>query len=255
MTTLDKKQPMGMPTWVDLMTGDPEAARKFYGALFGWSFDVGGPESGHYTMCKLNGRPVAGLAPKPPNGQYPNAWTLYLAVDDVDATCTKITESGGRVPMPPMQVMDAGKMAIVQEPTGASFGLWQAGKHIGFMVRDEPGSFAWTELNTRDLGRAQRFFETVFGYRAEKMQGMEYMTLHVGPAIAGGILQMDKNWPPDLPPHWMCYFAVANTDQTVEKVKSLGGALHVPPFDTPYGRMSVISDPQKAAFSLIQLKQ
>lgn len=255
MTNIDKKQAPGMPAWVDLMTDDPEAARKFYGELFGWTFDVGGPESGHYTMCKRNGRQIAGIAAKPPNGPYSNAWTLYLAADDVDATCTKITASGGRVTMPPMQVMDAGKMAIVQEPTGGAFGLWQAGTHLGFTTRDEPGSFAWTELNTRDLARALRFFEAVFGYRAEKMPGMEYMTLHVGSATAGGILQMDKNWPPELPPHWMTYFAVASTDQSVEQVKSLGGTLQVPPFDTPYGRMSVVTDPQKSVFSVIQLKQ
>jgi predicted enzyme related to lactoylglutathione lyase len=256
MTKLDRKQPHGMPSWADLMTDDPEAARAFYGALFGWTFDIGGPESGHYTMCKTGAHNAAGLGGKPPGAAMPNAWTLYLAVDDLDATCRKLAEAGGRVTMPPMQVMDAGKMAIAQEPTGAVFGMWQAGQHTGFQISGEPGAFAWTELNTRDLPRAQAFLEAVFGYRAEKLPGeadMAYRTLHVGDAVAGGILQMTDKWPAELPPHWMIYFAVERTDAAVEQVKSLGGAVHVPPFDTPYGRIAVVTDPQRAAFSVIQL--
>lgn len=256
MTKLETKQPLGMPSWVDLTTDDPDAARAFYGALFDWTFDVGGPESGHYAMCKVDGRLVAGLGGKPPGTSLPNAWTLYIAVDDLDTTCVKLAEAGGRVTLPAMQVMEAGKMAIAQEPTGGVFGMWQAGQHRGFQVRDEPGSFAWTELNTRDLARSQAFFEAVFGHRAEKLPGhetMEYRTLHIGEATAGGLMQMNEQWPAELPPHWMIYFAVADADAAVDKVKSLGGALHVPPFDTPYGRIAVVSDPQKAIFSVVQL--
>jgi uncharacterized protein len=257
MTKLDTKQPNGMPCWVDLTTDDPEAARAFYGALFGWTFDVGGPEMGHYAMCKVGDRLVAGLGGKPPGASLPNAWTLYLAVDDIDATCVKLVEAGGRETLPSMDVMEAGRMAIAAEPTGGIFGMWQAGTHLGFQLRDEPGSFAWTELNTRDLPRAQAFLEAVFGHRAEKLPGeagaMEYRTLHLGEATAGGLMQMDGKWPADLPTHWMVYFAVANADATVEQVLSLGGVLHVPPFDTPYGRIAVVSDPQKATFSVVQL--
>jgi uncharacterized protein len=254
MTKFDGKQPHGMPAWVDLMTDDPAAARAFYGGLFDWTFDVGGPETGQYTMCKSGGRHAAGLGGKPPGVTMPNAWTMYLAVDDLDATCAKLAEAGGRLTMPPMQVMDAGRMAIAQEPTGGVFGMWQAGQHLGFQLRDEPGSFAYTELNTRDLPRAQKFLEAVFGYRAERLPGgFEYRTLRVGGATAGGIMQMTDKWPADLPSNWMVYFAVASTDATVEKAKSLGGALIVPPFATPYGRIAIFTDPQKAAFSVIQL--
>jgi uncharacterized protein len=210
---------------------------------------------GHYCMCKVGGRQVAGLGGKPPGVTMPNAWTLYLAVDDLDATCARITEAGGRITTPPMQVMEAGKLAIAQEPTGGTFGMWQSGKHIGFTLRDEPGAFAWTELNTRDLPRAQAFLSAVFGYRAEKLPGenVEYRSLHVGDATAGGIMQMDTQWPAEIPPHWMIYFAVPDADAAVEKVKSLGGTLHVPPFDTPYGRIAVVADPQQAAFSVAEL--
>ena len=256
MTKLDRKQTAGMPCWVDLMTDDPAAARAFYTAMFGWTFEVGGPESGHYAMAKLGGRNVAGLGGKRAGDSAPNAWTLYLAVDDLEATCVKVGEAGGRVVVPPMQVMEAGRMAVVQEPTGGMFGLWQAGKHTGFQLRDEPGSFAWTELDTREIPRAQAFLEAVFGYRVEKMPGdtgMEYRTLHVGKETAGGIMQMTDQWPAGIPPHWMVYFAVENTDAAAAKVKSLGGAVHVPPFDTPYGRIAIVTDPQRAAFTIVQL--
>jgi len=254
MTKLDDKLPHGMPSWVDLMTDDPAAARTFYGALFGWAFDVGSPETGQYTMCLVAGRQAAGLGPKPPGTPMPNAWTLYLAVDDLDATCARLADAGGRVTMPPIQVMDAGRMAIAQEPTGGVFGMWQAGQHKGFRIRDEPGAFAWAELNTRDLPRAQTFLQAVFGYRTERLSGgVEYRTLHVGNTTIGGIMQMTDQWPADLPPHWMIYFAVPGADAAVDKVRSLGGAVHVPPFDTPYGRISVLSDPQKAVFSIVQL--
>lgn len=254
MTKLETKQPHGMPAWIDLMTDDPAAARAFYGALLGWTFDVGGPETGHYAMGLTGGRQAAGLGGKSAGAPFPNAWTLYLAVDDLDATCARLTEAGGRVTAPPMQVMDAGKMAIAQEPTGAVFGMWQAGEHIGFQIRDEPGAFAWAELNTRDLPRAQQFLEAVFGYRVEALAGeLPYRTLHVGDARAGGLLQMTDRWPAELPPHWMIYFAVASADAAAERVRSLGGAVHVPPFDTPYGRIAVVTDPQRAAFSVVQL--
>lgn len=256
MTKLESKQRTGMPSWVDLTTDDPEAARTFYGSLLGWTFDVGGPESGHYAMAREGGRLVAGLGGKPPGAALPNAWTLYLAVDDLEATCVKIVEAGGRVTLPAMQVMEAGRMAIAQEPTGGVFGMWQAGQHLGFQVRDEPGSFAWTELNTRDLPRAQAFFEAVFGHRAEKLPGhetMAYRTLHLGGETAGGLMQMTEQWPAEVPPHWMIYFAVENADGAVAQVKELGGALIVPPFDTPYGRIAVVSDPQQAIFSVVQL--
>lgn len=254
MTQLETKQPHGMPAWADLMTDDPAAARAFYGALLGWTFDVGGPEFGHYAMAKVGGRNTAGIGQRPADAPFPNAWTLYLAVDDLGDTCAKITEAGGHITMPPLQVADTGRMAVAQEPSGGVFGMWQAQAHTGFQLRDEPGSFAWTELNTRDLPRAQAFLEAVFGYRAEKLPGdMEYRTLHVGEHTSGGILQMTETWPAEIPPHWMVYFAVPSADDAAAMARELGGAVHVPPFDTSHGRIAVLSDPQRAAFSVVQL--
>lgn len=252
MTIVDRHPP-GNVTWIDLASGDPEGSRRFYGSLFDWTFDIGGAETGHYAMCKLGGKNVAGLGGKPPGVEMPTAWTPYLAVADLDATLARVTEAGGAIAMPVMDIMDQGRMAVITDPTGGALGLWQAKLHNGMQRVAEPGSFAWTELNTRDMKRAAEFFTKVFGYTAKKLEGgMEYTTLHRGDDTIAGLLQMDKNWPAEVPPHWMVYFAVDDVDRTLEKVKSLGGKVCVPPFDSPYGRISVIEDPQGGMVSLIK---
>lgn len=254
MSHVEKRTP-GTTSWVDLMTDDTEAARRFYGELFNWTFEVGPPESGHYTMCKLNGRNVAGIGTKPPGVPMPNAWSMYIAVESAEAAAAKIREAGGAVTMGPMDVMGEGRLAIATEPTGATFGVWEPLRHKGMQVVDEPGSFAWTEVATRDLDRAGSFLVKVFGYEMRPLPdpSMKYVTLHVGGETAGGAMQMNEQWPREIPAHWMVYFAVANTDATLAKLQSLGGAVMQPAFDTPYGRMAVVQDPQKATFSVIQL--
>lgn len=254
MPTHDKHT-QGMPSWADLSTDDPAAARTFYAALFGWDYEIGGPETGHYAMATLRGRQVVGLGGKPPGVQMPSAWTVYFATDDLDATIARIKEAGGQVTMGPMQVMDAGRMAIASEPTGAVFGVWEAGQHHGAGITGEPGAFAWTEVNTRDKAKTAGFLSKVFGYEARKMEGMDYDTLHLGDQTAGGVLQMDAHWPADVPPHWMVYLAVEDTDAACARVKELGGKVYVPAFDTPYGRISVVEDPQGAVFSVIKMSQ
>jgi len=257
MTIVDKHE-AGNVTWIDLMSGDPEGSRKFYGSLFDWTFEVGGPETGHYGMCRLGGKNVAGIGGKPPGAQIPTAWTPYLATDDLDKTLAKVAEAGGAVMMPAMDVMDQGRMAIITDSTGGAIGLWQAKLHNGMQRVSEPGAFAWTELNTRDMKKAADFFVKVFGYEAKKLEGpMEYTTLHHPgeKTPVAGLLQMDQNWPKEIPPHWMVYFAVTDVDATLDKVKSLGGKVCVPPFDSPYGRISVIEDAQGGMVSLIKPTQ
>ena len=253
MTTVDKHAP-GTVCWVDLMTTDPGAARTFYGSLFDWSFDIGGPETMGYTLCRLGGKNVAGLGPMMPGASHPTVWTLYHAVTDADATVSRIEEAGGEVVMPPMDVMEHGRMAIVKEPTGGTFGLWQDKTHGGMRVIDDPGSLAWSELNTRDHDKAAAFFRTVFGHEVKPLgaPGMTYSTLHLGDKTVGGILQMDASWPAEVPPHFMIYFAVADTDASCAKIKELGGQVCVPPFDTPYGRIAVVNDPQGGTFSVVK---
>lgn len=254
MTHVSSHRP-GTPCWVDLMTPDVEAARSFYGALFDWTFDIGGPESYGYTMCKLGGRNAAGMGQKPPDAPFPSAWSVYFAVADADETAAKIRGAGGQVVMEPMDVSDAGRMAVCADPGGAVFGLWQARQHTGAEIIDEPGAMTWREVNTRDGARIRDFYASIFDLEHHKMEGMDYWTLNVGDKAHAGVLQMDAHWPAEVPPHWMTYFAVPDVEAAAAHLTELGGKVCVPAFDSPYGRIAVVEDLAGAVFSIIKLSE
>lgn len=246
----------GSPCWFDLTTSDPERARAFYERLFGWTYDVSGPELGHYAMAKKDDRYAAGIGPQPPDASWPVAWSVYFNVADIEATLERVKAAGGKPAMPPMDVADQGRISMAVDPTGAVFGLWQPKKHRGAQVVAEPGAMAWSEVATRDAKKAADFYTRVFGLEAQKMEGMEYFTLHDSKGEpACGVLQMNEQWPQEIPPHWMPYFAVENTDESTTMVKEFGGEVRVKPFDSPYGRISVVSDPAGAVFSVVQMQQ
>lgn len=144
MATRDEPWPQGTPSWVDLMVDDAEAAARFYGDLFGWESEAGSPETGGYRIAMLGGRAVAGIGSVPPGAQMPSVWTTYIAVDDLDATATRVTEHGGTIMMGPMDVMDQGRVAVAADPTGAVFGMWQAQQHIGAGRVNEAGTRSGT---------------------------------------------------------------------------------------------------------------
>jgi predicted enzyme related to lactoylglutathione lyase len=156
-----------------------------------------------------------------------------------------------------MDVAAEGRMAIAADPTGAVFGVWQAGNHFGTALVNEPGAISWNELATRDVDAARRFYSAVFGYEWEDMDtgegGPRYATFAVGGRAVGGALQMNDSWPAGVPAHWMPYFVVADTDQAAATVQRLGGTVNTPPMDSPYGRFAVVADPQGGVFSIIQL--
>jgi predicted enzyme related to lactoylglutathione lyase len=253
--------PEGKPAWVDLMAGNREAAMEFYRGLFGWDYDVGGPEFGFYTMAQVRGVPVAGIGSQPPaddgSPTPPVAWTTYLSVADIDNACERVTAAGGAVFMPPMDIGDNGRMAIAADPTGAVFGMWQSGQHTGARIIDEPGTMCWHEVVTRDSKAAREFYTQVFGYQLEDLEdpGLDYTVLKLGDTNAAGLMGMMPEMPDDVPPHWMAYFAVDDTEAACQRVTDGGGAVRQPPMDTPYGRMAVVQDPQGAVFSVIKLSQ
>ncbi len=243
--------PAGTPSWVDLMPSDPAAARSFYEDLFGWEVEVQGEDMGHYGMARVRGKAVAGIGGAPQPGM-PLAWTTYLATDDVDASAARITEAGGTVMMPPMDISDQGRMAIALDPGGAAFGLWQAGRHHGAELANEPVSLVWSELLAPDLDAACAFYEKVFGYvyEAPPMGGedMDYRMFKLGDHELGGMTGLPS---PEVAPHWGLYFAVADTDAVVDQARALGATIDREPMDSPYGRQATITDPQGATFSLI----
>jgi predicted enzyme related to lactoylglutathione lyase len=245
----------GTPCWTDLASPDAPASNAFYQALFGWEVRDSGEEMGHYGICLVKGLPVAGIGPKPPGVEMPAAWTTYLASEDVDKTAELVTAAGGAVLMPVMDVADQGRMFVAQDPTGAVFGVWQAVRMIGAQVVNEPGGVVWNDCNTRDVAAAKAFYSAVFGYTWTRMEGDdEYWTIDgAGPgSTIGGLCPINPALPADVPSHWMTYFVVTDADAAAATAAGQGGTVRVPPFDSPVGRMCVISDPHGAVFTVSQ---
>lgn len=246
--------PTGQPCWADVTVPDVDAAAAFYAELFGWeAANDPRPEAGGYTMLSRNGKHVAAASPPQQDGTPPH-WTAYLASGDVDATTGRIREAGGTVLAEPFDVFDSGRMAIATDPSGAVFGVWQAGSHIGSQLRGEPGTLNWAEVQTRDRAAAQRFYEQVFGYRAraqEMAQGGEYVVFEVDGTPVAGLLEIGPDWG-DVPSNWSVVFQVADCDAAVATVRQHGGQLlHGPAEIEGVGRFAVVADPWGAAFQVI----
>ncbi|MEV6670893.1 VOC family protein [Streptomyces sp. NPDC051162] len=244
----------GTPCWIDLMVPDQQAALDFYRDLFGWQGEVGPPETGGYAVCTLRGKPVAGImtAMSPDGGPTPpTVWTTYLATADVDVTEQKVTKAGGSVMVPAMDVMTLGRMSVVSDPTGAVAGLWQAKDFPGAGVVNEPGALIWNELDTSDTGAATTFLSAALGIEAAAMEDADgYYALNVDGRTVGGMQGLDK-LPEGTPSHWLTYFAVDDTDSTVDALVRARGNVLVPPFDMMAGRMAVVQDPQGGIFAVI----
>lgn len=244
----------GTPCWADLSTPDVDAVGRFYSAVMGWHIPPGSPEFGGYTTAASQGSPVAGIGPM--HGAPVPAWNLYFASDDADATARAITVAGGTVIVPAGDVGDFGRMLIAMDPTGGTFGVWQARQMAGFGSPGTPGSFAWCDLRSTDAAAAHAFYGQVFGYHYAPvpMAGPDYSTFALadGATPVGGIGPM-MGAPAGTPSHWLVYFAVEDADAAVAQALALGGASQAPAFDTPFGRMAPLTDPFGAAFWCVQL--
>ena len=244
----------GTPSWTDLSTTDPDAARDFYGALFGWDYEVDpNEETGHYATARLAGKRVAGV-----NGmaitEQPPAWATYFATDDVQKLAELVTENGGANVLGPMQIGPAGSMLIWQDPTGAFAGAWQAGEHTGAQLVNEPGTLTWNELNTRDLDASAAFYSAILPVTPHDMSegDFQYRTLQVDGRDIAGMWKISADVPAEMPPHWAVYFAVADVDATVARAGDLGATVVMPAKESPYGRFVGLRDPQGASFYAIQ---
>lgn len=254
MTTLLHAKLPGTPTWTDLMAPNAEAARAFYQAVFGWSYDVGGPEFGGYTTARVGDRMTAGIVGNQPDAPpQPAAWGLYFATNDIHADVAHAVALGARELYPAMTVGSFGSMATLIDPTGAQFSLWQAGQHVGWQMINEPGSTAWHELYTPDAKAARAFYTALLGATAEPMPGsMEYYVIKHGDQMLCGLMQIDPAWG-NLPAQWVSYFAVANADETVATVVKEGGQVMGPIDDSPFGRIAALKDPSGATFKIVEV--
>jgi predicted enzyme related to lactoylglutathione lyase len=249
----DEPWPDGTPSWVDLMVPDQAKAVAFYGGLLGWSVQPGGEETGFYGMATLQGRPVAGIGQTPPGQEMPAVWTTYLAVSDVDQAVSAITEAGGQIVVPVMDVLKEGRMAVAIDPGGAAFGLWEPGNHTGTQVTAAPGTSAWNECMSRDYPAAKAFYEKVFGFGFEDLSGdgFTYSVLLVDGRPVGGIGGLPAGVPPEVPSNWSVYFWVADADASAAKAVELGGQVLGEPFDSPHGRQVRVVDDQGVPFLVI----
>ena len=246
------------PAWIDLSTSDPAAAKRFYGALFGWEIVDLGPDAGGYTMAKLAGKDVAGLGPvQDPN--QPAAWAVYIGTHDADAVATKVADAGGTVVAAPFDVFDQGRMAVFQDPSGAFISVWQPKVMQGAEVMFQPGSYAWAELSSRGVDKATAFYARVFGW-GEKRSPMgegqgDYIEFLAGGQSVAGAMEMNPMVPKEVPSYWMVYFGVADVDGSHKKAVELGATEMLAPQDFAGGRFSILSDPQGATFGLLRMTQ
>jgi hypothetical protein len=253
------RHPPGNFCWIEVGTHDRTKAKAFYTKLFGWDAEdiPAGPDM-TYTLLKKNGKQVGGLyemSPEQRSQGIPPHWLSYVAVQNADAAAQKAASLGGAVVMDAFDVMDIGRMAVLTDPTGATFAVWQPKQHQGAQLVGEPGSICWTELATRDTGKAARFYSGLFdwGQEQQDMGAMKYTMYMNAGQPAAGMLEMTAEFG-SAPPYWMPYFAVEDCERSVESCKNLGGQMLVPPTDVPnIGRFAVLQDPTGAHTAFIKL--
>ena len=250
-----KQYPDGVFSWVDLGTTDPAGAKAFYSGLFGWSFLDMPTDSGVvYSMAQIEGNNVAGLGPLDPEMQkqgVPPFWSAYIKHDDVDGVAAKAAEAGGQLLFPPFDVMDAGRMTMIQDPSGAMFGVWQPKEHIGAQLVNVPNTLVWNELLTRDIEGAKSFYAAVFDWSYE-VDDSGYVACKAGERVQAGMMAMTEEMG-EMPPNWSIYFQSTDVEASAEKAKELGGNALVPPTTLgEFATFSVLQDPQGAVFNIIK---
>ena len=249
------KYSQGTFSWTDLNTTDQEAAKGFYAALLGWEFsDMPAGDGVMYSMGAIDGKRVGAISPQQQEQRdagVPPAWNSYITVDDVDAAATRAGELGATVHAPPFDVMEAGRMAVVQDPQGAWFMLWQPRDHFGAQLVNSPGALSWNELGSPDIDGSAKFYGDLLGWTTSPMEmgGDEpYLVITTAAGKSNGGLRPPA--PPGTPPFWLVYFAVADIDATVAKLTQLGGSVYAPPMDIGIAKIAVVADPQGAVFAL-----
>jgi predicted enzyme related to lactoylglutathione lyase len=243
----------GTFSWTDLTTTDQDAAKAFYGSLFGWTADDRPVGDGMvYSMMQLDGREVAAVSPQPQmlrDAGAPPTWNSYVTVESADASADRAQELGATLLSPPFDVFDAGRMAVIGDPQGAVFEIWEPRQNIGAGLVNAPGALSWNELASPDLDASSAFYSALFGWTIEPFEGSPepYLSIKNGEANNGGIRPAA---PAGTPPHWLVYFAIEDIDAGLAKVEELGAAKLAGPLDIQIAKIAVVHDPQGAVFAL-----
>jgi hypothetical protein len=246
----------GTFSWTDCSTTDQEGAKAFYTGLFGWELEDNPVGDGAvYTMASLGGRPVAAISPQPQQQRdagAPPTWNSYITVSNADETLARARELGANVHADAFDVMDAGRMGVIQDPQGAYVLVWQPNQHIGAGLVNAPGALCWNELGSPDTAGSAAFYGSLLGWTTEPMEGADppYLIIQNADGHSNGGIRPPM--PPDAPPFWLVYFAVEDIESALAKVTELGGAVLGPAMDIGIATIGVAQDPQGAVFALYQ---
>ena len=266
MSERDGYEP-GVPCWVATVHPDPEKAVSFYTKLFGWeAANLMPPEApSKYFVCTRRGRDVAAVGSARESDIVPSAWDTYIWAESADDTLAKVADAGGSVILEPFDLLDAARIAVLADPAGAVFGVWQPGEHRGAQLVNEPGAWSISQLNTRDPEGAKAFYGAVFGWETDTFDmGEGEITLWRLPGYVGGepeqpvsrevvgvmVPMSGDRSTKDVPAHWRVDFWVEDIDAAADKAAELGGEIKMPPFHTSVGRSAILADPQGAVFSV-----
>jgi predicted enzyme related to lactoylglutathione lyase len=248
----------GTFSWVDLSTTDQEGAKTFYAALFGWEHeDLPIGNGATYTMCRLQGKNVAAISTQSDQEReqgIPPHWNSYVTAHDLDERAPRVSELGGSLIMPPFDVMEAGRMALAADPTGAFFAMWQPRSSIGAELVNVPGALTWNELGTSDPETAKHFYGDLFGWTYEDMDmggGATYAVIKNGDRSNGGIRPLSPQ-EQGMPSFWLPYFAAESCEESAATAQREGGQVFVPRMEVGAGAFSVLADPQGAAFAVFE---
>ncbi len=244
----------GTFSWTDLTTQDQEGAKAFYGALFGWeTVDHPVGDDAYYSMARIGGKDVAAISPQPQQQRdagAPPTWNSYITVENAERSLDRAQELGATIHAPAFDVMDVGRMGVVQDPQGAYFLVWEPKTHIGASLVNAPGALSWNELATPDMEASAQFYSDLFDWKIQPMEGMEspYMTIQNQDGHGNGGIR--SVMPPETPPHWLVYFGTDTIEATSATVIELGGSEVAGPTDIGVGTIAIAQDPQGAVFAL-----
>ena len=249
----------GEAVWVELCTPDPEKAEAFYAGLLGWTVRHEQLGSATYRMCSVGGRDVAGISDAAAlHGGRPHGWITYFAVDDVRRSARQAVDLGGELVTGPRYLPAAGTGAAVVDPFGAVFGLYQGESRAGVQALNSAGALCWNELDTGEPEKSVAYYRSLFGYstqqRDDSPTARPYTVLSLGDVPVAGVLQLDNEWPNQLPAKWITYFSVAALDAALARLSALGGTATVGPVDSPHGRLHLVKDPGGHTLCLIELE-
>jgi predicted enzyme related to lactoylglutathione lyase len=238
--------------WADLATSDQEAAKAFYGGLFGWEIeDMPVGDGSFYSMAQIDGKPVAAISTQPQQQReagVPPLWNSYVSVESADAAADRAAELGATVHAPPFDVLEAGRMAVIQDPQGAFVMVWQPKQHFGAALVNAPGALSWNELQSPDINASAAFYGDLFGWKTQQFEGSAdpYLVVMNGEKGNGGM----RPATPGQPPSWLVIFATEDIDSGIAKVEELGGTKLVGPIDIKIAKIAVVQDPQGAVLAL-----